>query len=250
MFAVALIGGYIGFACVDSEGTSATPCFDDVQCPIGYECRMNYCLPASGGTLSGDGDGDSGTSASDPETGTPGDGDPDTGDGDPDTGDGDPDSGDGDPDSGDGDPDSGDGDGDPCQPGTLGCACDAGVCAPGLVCSEDYICVSGSCGDGVIMGNEECEGNNLQGASCVNLGFEGGTLSCDPVTCQYDTSNCSDTTCGNGVLDIGEQCDGNNLSGFTCADLGYVGGLLACDPVTCTFDASGCINDNDGGGTG
>jgi hypothetical protein len=253
VFLAAFVGGWIISACADSEGTQAQPCIDSIQCPIGFECVTNYCLPV-GGDDTGSGDGDNGDGDNgDGDNGDGDNGDGDTGDGDPsDSGDGDGDSGDGDGDSGVGDPsDSGDGDGD-CQPGTEGCVCDGGACAANLYCNEDYLCVEveESCGDGQISLDEECEGNNLDGANCFNLGFQGGQLACDPNTCQYDTSECSDGSCGNGLIDNGEQCDGGNLNGFSCVDLGYSGGELACDPVTCTYDASACIVDGWDGGTG
>jgi hypothetical protein len=84
-----------------------------------------------------------------------GDGDP-TGDGD---GDGDP-TGDGD---GDGDP-SGDGDGDTGVP---------------------------VCGNGVVDLGEQCDGAELGGITCADLGYSGGDLACDPVTCTYDASGCT-----------------------------------------------------------
>jgi hypothetical protein len=84
------------------------------------------------------------------------------GDGDPATGDGD-----GDPTTttgdGDGDPTTGDGDGD------------TGV---------------GECGDGVVNVGEQCDGDDLNGFTCADLGYAGGELACDPVTCTYDASNC------------------------------------------------------------
>jgi hypothetical protein len=244
LFAMAFIGGWIISACTSSEGTQAQPCLDDIQCPIGYECVMNYCVPAGFGEETGpgdgdpgDGDGDTGPGDGDGDTG-PGDGDGDTGPGD---GDGDGDGGDGDGEMGDGDGDTGPGDGDgDCQVGIEGCACDGGVCAPGLVCNEDYLCVPAECGDGFISDGEDCDGNDLDGTTCADLGWAGGQLACDPNSCQWDTSDCNDDPCGDGNVDIGEQCDGNNLNGFTCEDLGYNGGVLACDPVTCTYDASGC----------
>jgi hypothetical protein len=88
------------------------------------------------------------------------------------TGDGDGDPGDGDPSTtnGDGDPStSGDGDGDP-DPTTGG---------------------DPECGNGVIDDGEQCDGGNLGGFDCVDLGYSGGTLGCDPITCTYDASACT-----------------------------------------------------------
>jgi hypothetical protein len=87
--------------------------------------------------------------------------------------------GDGDPGDGDGDPTtSGDGDGDPTT--------DSG---PG---DGDPTTDSGDpvCGNGVIDDGEQCDGGNLGGFTCVDLGYSGGTLACDPVTCTYDASAC------------------------------------------------------------
>jgi hypothetical protein len=46
------------------------------------------------------------------------------------------------------------------------------------------------CGNGVIDPGEQCDGANLNGFDCTNLGYTGGTLACDPVTCTFDTSMC------------------------------------------------------------
>lgn len=49
--------------------------------------------------------------------------------------------------------------------------------------------VSSVCGDDVIEESEQCEGNNLGGATCVSLGYATGTLSCTG-SCSYNTSQC------------------------------------------------------------
>lgn len=49
----------------------------------------------------------------------------------------------------------------------------------------------GMCGNGTVDTGEQCDSSNLNGFSCVDLGFAGGTLACDPVTCTYDSSNCT-----------------------------------------------------------
>lgn len=46
------------------------------------------------------------------------------------------------------------------------------------------------CGNGAIDGNEQCDGQNLNGFTCEALGNAGGTLQCDPVTCTFDTQLC------------------------------------------------------------
>ncbi len=122
--------------------------------------------------------------------------------------------------------------------GTL--LCDPATCTYNTVMCEQ----SGwDCGDGVIGGDEECDGADLGGASCESLGFDGGELACDEA-CLFDTRMCE--ACGNGRIDAGEACDGRRLAGQSCRSLGYVGGLLACDVSTCEFDVSSCAVCGDG----
>ncbi|MBT4539751.1 hypothetical protein HOC32_05675 [Candidatus Woesearchaeota archaeon] len=47
-----------------------------------------------------------------------------------------------------------------------------------------------SCGDGVINGNEQCDGSSLNLQTCPLQGFVGGSLSCDN-TCQFNTNECN-----------------------------------------------------------
>lgn len=46
------------------------------------------------------------------------------------------------------------------------------------------------CGNGTIDLGEQCDGVDLNGLDCTQLGFASGNLACDPITCTYDTSNC------------------------------------------------------------
>lgn len=60
------------------------------------------------------------------------------------------------------------------------------------------------CGDTVITPpNEACDRTNLNGATCQTLGYNGGgTLLCNPTTCNYDTIMCrmtSTTSSGAGT---------------------------------------------------
>ena len=94
------------------------------------------------------------------------------------------------------------------QHGELACAAD---CSLG-----DGVCV-GRCGDGEVQMDhgEECEGTDLNGSSCVGLGYSGGPLACD-AACRYDVSGCV-SSCGNGILDTGEDCDdGGRADGDGC----------------------------------
>ncbi|MFH2008945.1 MAG: DUF4215 domain-containing protein [bacterium] len=63
------------------------------------------------------------------------------------------------------------------------------------------------CGDGVLNAGEVCDGTLLGGSSCVDLGYESGTLDCDG-WCQHDESACvAAPVCGDGVRDGTELCD-------------------------------------------
>jgi hypothetical protein len=89
-------------------------------------------------------------------------------------------------------------------------------------------CVKATCGDGFVnAGKEQCDGHNLLGTVCANLGFGSGTLSCN-AACQFDTSGCGaaftptvvlptftqaptytptpGSACGNGLIEPGETC--------------------------------------------
>ncbi|MDX6587509.1 MAG: large repetitive protein [Solirubrobacterales bacterium] len=105
-------------------------------------------------------------------------------------------------------------------------ACNAGNCesepaAPNTPCGSNGLCdgsgscIENFCGNGVIDTGEQCDGLDLNGATCVSQGFTGGTLACDG-NCQFDTSAC--TACGNGIVEPGETCDdGNQVNGDGCS---------------------------------
>ncbi len=97
-----------------------------------------------------------------------------------------------------------------------------------------------TCGNGEVNPGEDCDGLNLNQASCVTRGYDGGTLGCT-VTCLFDESDCvGPPPCGNGQLDEGEDCDGADLGGGTCESLGLGAGDLACNAM-CAYDLSGCF---------
>ncbi len=63
----------------------------------------------------------------------------------------------------------------------------------GLVtaCSDDSATGDPVCGDGVVEGTEQCDGDDLGDLGCTDLSdlFEGGQLTCS-ASCMYDTSEC------------------------------------------------------------
>lgn len=160
---------------------------------------------------------------------------------------------------------------------------DSGV-APDVVATSDAKPTPDAdpnCGNSVVDPNEECDGENLGGLSCTDLGLQGGELSCNS-NCFVNTSDCwdvqpecgnsiveagedcdngwqnSDTEpnacrtnctfsyCGDGVIDAGEACDGTNLFGYTCENQGFVSGSVACDS-NCTVSTLHCVEELDYG---
>lgn len=73
------------------------------------------------------------------------------------------------------------------------------------------------CGNNIIEGTEECDGTDLGGATCADVGCSAGTVSCT-LSCTLDFSACTSCgpVCGNGICEVGEDCT-------TCSD---------CDGVT------------------
>ncbi len=79
------------------------------------------------------------------------------------------------------------------------CASGDGCCPGGCTSTTDSDCGGGGtgptgpvCGDGVAEGNEACDGDDLRGLSCLDLGYGGpGILSCY-AHCQYNTTCCTD----------------------------------------------------------
>ncbi|MBU1537354.1 hypothetical protein KKF84_18710, partial [Myxococcota bacterium] len=129
---------------------------------------------------------------------------------------------------------------------------------PGLACLPDCsdfdlsVCESnGECGDGVIQDSvaEVCDGTNLGGNECADLGFYGSGLACGAGCMDFDVSACeSNGMCGDSVVQsgYGELCDGGNLNGATCITLGHYGpGSVVCDS-SCQLDDSACDRCGDG----
>lgn len=64
------------------------------------------------------------------------------------------------------------------------------------------------CGDGMLDDGEECDGAELDGTTCADVGdFIGGRLACDARSCTFDTSGCMATP-----ADPVEVCESINLS--------------------------------------
>jgi hypothetical protein len=95
------------------------------------------------------------------------------------------------------------------------------------------IVVNMSCGNGVLDAGEQCDGANLNGATC---GGCAGTPRCD-ASCRLDTS-----TCTNGVCDASETC---STCAADCQATGAVCGNGICEAgngescVSCPADCNG-----------
>ncbi|MBU1410317.1 DUF4215 domain-containing protein [Myxococcota bacterium] len=92
-----------------------------------------------------------------------------------------------------------------------------------------------ACGNGFREEGEDCDGDDLNGATCTSLGYAGGTLVCAP-DCTFGVIVC-ETLCGDGLLDAGEDCDDGNRQagdgcGATCAQ--EDGWHCAGTPSVCT----------------
>jgi hypothetical protein len=117
---------------------------------------------------------------------------------------------------------------------------DGGCTLPdgGLGSCLDGVCVP-LCGNGSRDSGEDCDGNELGGASCTSFGYyttEG--LTCRS-NCSFDLSGCS-ARCGDGIINGPEQCDGVVPVGTTCSLFGTFGPEgLACN-AACAFDLTGC----------
>ena len=72
--------------------------------------------------------------------------------------------------------------------------------------------ISGFCGDNITGNNEECDGNNISLASCQNLGYDFGALTCTG-NCTFDESQCyfssvsADYDTGRGRQRVYRECN-------------------------------------------
>lgn len=102
-----------------------------------------------------------------------------------------------------------------------------------------------NCGDGVLDGGEECDGDELSGNTCVDFGFESGTLGCLE-NCRWDTTTCQ--KCGDNQVQEGEVCDGMDLGldamtgrPPTCSDVGaFATGELGCSDDCQAYVTDAC----------
>jgi hypothetical protein len=121
--------------------------------------------------------------------------------------------------------------------GTLGCL---------PSCEFDLSGCDGYCGDGERNGPpggsiEVCDGDDLAGLDCTDLGFYApDTLRCN-AGCFYDTTMCTGGVCGDDNVDPPEDCEPSQGVGASdCTDFGfYVAAGLDCN-AACSYDVTAC----------
>jgi cysteine-rich repeat protein len=107
--------------------------------------------------------------------------------------------------------------------GTLGCS---------SFCRYDVTGCVGKCGDDVRNGPagmpmELCDGTDLGGLECDDVGFYSASgLTCS-AACTFDTRQCSGR-CGDDLVNGPEACDGAPPSAASCTQVGYDAGQLGC----------------------
>ncbi len=117
-----------------------------------------------------------------------------------------------------------------CNPIVESCAC--------VDCFSHVLCGTPPlCGNDVIEPSEDCEGADLDDATCGSLGYEGGVLACAD-DCSYDVTACEGPTgwlCDLDYYGAGDGCDcGCGVTDPDCIDAT----LDSCDycslPGSCT----------------
>ena len=106
---------------------------------------------------------------------------------------------------------------------------------------QDQVCLPTACGDGIVTGQEECDGTNLDGKTgCKDLGFyNDGPIACD-ARCAFDVTQCHGI-CGDGVLDPDESCDRDQLGANSdCTQLGYYDSHLLSCTAECAYNTTEC----------
>ncbi|MBQ1926888.1 MAG: trypsin-like serine protease, partial [Proteobacteria bacterium] len=133
------------------------------------------------------------------------------------------------------------------------------TCTPDCKINYDH-CVEfsrpGTCGNGVIDSDEQCDGNLYQSydgtpmdsdlCSDYSAYFSGGSLKCSS-SCRLETEDCvfydETNQCDNGILDPGEICDGTQFANGISSDCRefdtyFISGKLLCSQ--CKIDFSRC----------
>ena len=115
--------------------------------------------------------------------------------------------------------------------------CDDGDRDPMNACNNDCSNGSSMCGNSMVEAGEDCDGTDLGGSSCEDLGYSGGMLNC--TDCSFDTWDCTGCTldtCGTECVDLQTSRDHCGACDDPC-DLGTY-----CSSGNCV---DGCQGDED-----
>lgn len=63
--------------------------------------------------------------------------------------------------------------------------------------------VATTCGDNVTAGSEICDGTDLEAATCLTRGFDGGTLGCSSNCLSFNTTSCTTITEETEIIRVG-----------------------------------------------
>lgn len=96
-----------------------------------------------------------------------------------------------------------------CAKGRTKPPCGDGICETGETWESCAADCPPPCGDGQIQAPEECDQNNLGGATCESLGLGPGILACT-ANCYFNTMGCAPCT-DDCVATDAPYCDGNTL---------------------------------------
>ena len=135
-------------------------------------------------------------------------------------------------------------------------ACDDGNlrhgdgCSGSCVVEAGWTCESSApsrcqavCMDGLAVGPEACDQEDLRGQTCQSQGFHGGTLACSP-TCQLDLAPCELVgRCGDGIVQEAyqETCDPALELEDVCRGQGFFFGNPTCSDQ-CLLQPARCGN--------
>ncbi|MCK4968589.1 MAG: TrbC/VirB2 family protein, partial [Candidatus Aenigmarchaeota archaeon] len=147
-----------------------------------------------------------------------------------------------------------------------------GICCNELCCvgrcaqiDERWLCLT-DCGNDIIDGAEQCDGENLAEQSCEDLQYTGGDLSCNP-DCTFNVSQCLGRAVSGGVGDLCRSeitycqsgtgdcqpeniysCLSNNIEQNCrcCCDPNAGEDTCAINGLECRSDQSPCSGDNRG----
>ena len=123
---------------------------------------------------------------------------------------------------------------------------DDSTCPPGWACRyvdelSEARCFApiGTCGNGILEGTEQCDGEDTGGASCSTIGYSGGYLTCT-ADCEHDVEYCYGPTCALLCTEPGHICVGSTPQTQTCVPA--CNADQTCDDGTLTCCDGGCVD--------